>query len=678
MKESPLPRAFIVRPFRTKEGVDFEEVDAKLIRPALEAAGCEGFTTTRVIEAGNIREDMFGLLMTADIVIADVSIHNANAFYELGIRHALRPRATVMIRAQVGENKHPFDLQTDRYFDYEHKDPAARVQQLAAVIEATLASGKPDSPVYKLLPNLKAPDPATLKVVPAQFSEEVNVARDDERRGDLRLRAYEARWFDWASEGLRTVGRAQMSINAFEGARETYQWLREIVPDDVEANLRLATIYQRLGELNLSEVALDRVFNSDATEGGELAEAFALRARNLKALWLRVVDAAQGEPLEQVRTAAFRAGELRRAEQAYSAGFEQDLNAFYPGINALSLLCIRLELAKALPEVWLDQHASEAEAQSRLAEEQKRFAELAAAIRLTLKARRTALERARTPDKEQLMWQAISEADLTFLTAERPARVAQCYREVLSGAPAFARDAARKQVQIFSTLGVREEFARAALPVMGVAQSTKAPEKEVPKRMLLFTGHMIDAPNRNKPRFPNTQAAQDEARRMIREAVEAERHKNDGEVVGLAGGACGGDILFHEICAELGIRTDLYLALPPDQFAARSVQQGGPDWIERYQQLLKRSKPVILSQSDKLPHWLIGRKDYSIWQRNNLWMLFSALANNPNAVTLIALWNGEAGDGPGGTGDLVAQTHQRGQKTIVLPAKGLAQLTTDR
>ena len=34
--------------------------------------------------------DMFQLLLTADLVVADISIHNANVFYELGMRHALR------------------------------------------------------------------------------------------------------------------------------------------------------------------------------------------------------------------------------------------------------------------------------------------------------------------------------------------------------------------------------------------------------------------------------------------------------------------------------------------------------------------------------------------------------------------------------------------------------------
>jgi hypothetical protein len=52
-------RAFIVRPFGVKEGIDFEEVERKLIAPALNACGTEGRTTAEITRQGNIREDMF-------------------------------------------------------------------------------------------------------------------------------------------------------------------------------------------------------------------------------------------------------------------------------------------------------------------------------------------------------------------------------------------------------------------------------------------------------------------------------------------------------------------------------------------------------------------------------------------------------------------------------------------
>src|SRR5271154_5763737 len=124
-------QAFVVRPFGFKEGIDFDRVERLLIQPSLEQAGVAGRSTGSITEAGNIREDMFQLLLLADIVVADISIHNANVFYELGIRHSLRTRLTYLIRARVdtpaqlrtSANDVPFDLKTDRYLEYDPSDP---------------------------------------------------------------------------------------------------------------------------------------------------------------------------------------------------------------------------------------------------------------------------------------------------------------------------------------------------------------------------------------------------------------------------------------------------------------------------------------------------------------------------------------------------------------------------
>jgi hypothetical protein len=134
-------RAFIVRPFGVKKDVDFDAVERELIGPALDQVGITGRTTGEIVSQGNIREDMFRLLLTADLVIADLSIHNANVFYELGLRHSLRDKHTVLVRAAVDDV--PFDLLTDRYLPYDPKNPAASGEKLSAAIRASLASESP-------------------------------------------------------------------------------------------------------------------------------------------------------------------------------------------------------------------------------------------------------------------------------------------------------------------------------------------------------------------------------------------------------------------------------------------------------------------------------------------------------------------------------------------------------
>ena len=120
-------RAFIIRPFGIKNDINFDAVESDLIGPALERLDIEGRTTIDILRQGNIRIDMFQRLLTADLVIADLSIHNANVFYELGIRHALRDKRTLLLRC--GADKYPFDLQTDRYFTYSKDNPAANLEK---------------------------------------------------------------------------------------------------------------------------------------------------------------------------------------------------------------------------------------------------------------------------------------------------------------------------------------------------------------------------------------------------------------------------------------------------------------------------------------------------------------------------------------------------------------------
>src|SRR3954471_133207 len=148
-------RAFIIRPFGVKQDgsgspIDFDRVEDELISPALTALGYEGRTTQEIARAGNIRMDMFRLLVTADLVVVDLSVHNANVFYELGIRHALRDKRTFLIKCKADATI--FDLQTDRYLQYDRGNPVASLSDLIRGLRHTRDSTERDSPVFMMLP----------------------------------------------------------------------------------------------------------------------------------------------------------------------------------------------------------------------------------------------------------------------------------------------------------------------------------------------------------------------------------------------------------------------------------------------------------------------------------------------------------------------------------------------
>jgi hypothetical protein len=167
---------------------------------------------------------------------------------------------------------------------------------------------------------------------------------------------------------------------------------------------------------------------------------------------------------------------------------------------------------------------------------------------------------------------------------------------------------------------------------------------------VLFTGHMIDAPDRKEARFPPQ--AEGAARMAIRESVIQLRDGGGTSMVGVAGGASGGDLLFHEICAELGIATRLRLALPVEEFIATSVAPAGETWVQRFRMLVRHLGPEnvrVMGENDRRKYAAAD----DAWSRANLWMVEDTIALAPRR-TLLALWDGQGGDGPGGTEHLVS------------------------
>src|SRR4029077_4384153 len=152
--------------------VDFDAVYEKLFRPSLETANLQPFRADDEEAAGDILKDMFAELVTADFVLADISILNANVFYELGIRHTVGPRGVICLHA--GWADRPFDVAPQRTFRYdgklfrvgrEHDDAwkaelAAEVLRLAETLRRAIAADRTTegSPVYGNLPNLQPLD----------------------------------------------------------------------------------------------------------------------------------------------------------------------------------------------------------------------------------------------------------------------------------------------------------------------------------------------------------------------------------------------------------------------------------------------------------------------------------------------------------------------------------------
>ena len=146
--------------FATGRKLNLNASYENLIKPAVEDAGLECIRADEIVHSGNINVPMYERILTSDLVIADLSTSNANAFYELGVRHALRPYTTIIIAED--QFKFPFDIAQITVRTYRHlgEDIGASearrfTRDLTAAIQTILAEPKDDSPVFTFLNRLR-------------------------------------------------------------------------------------------------------------------------------------------------------------------------------------------------------------------------------------------------------------------------------------------------------------------------------------------------------------------------------------------------------------------------------------------------------------------------------------------------------------------------------------------
>ena len=652
-------RVFIIRGFGEKtdskgQKINFDQVQAELIDPALKACGLVGGTTGEIKDAGNIRADMFALILEADIVICDITVHNANVFYELGIRHALRKKHTLLLKGDPSADTTPFDLSTDRYLKYSVADPKAALPDLIEKIKASqISSRETDSPIFLMLPELSEADASEVKLVPLDFIEEVERAEAAADKGLLRIIAQDlsGQRFQW--EGLRRVARTQWSLKDEPGARDTWDSVRQAQPDDVEACLALANLFERQYRaekrdalLESSNQLIERVLGNESATPAQRTEALALEGRNLKTLWrqrfVSAADAAAALPL---------AVDIRalQAYEAYRKAFDGDLNAFYPGVAALQMGVILQKLATL--SSWRNLFRGDDRAARRRREdldfELPALKEVVAA----------SVRRARAvepPDKR--IWADVAEADLLFLgLPEAPQDadlqvVVQAYAEAIPSNKRFAWDASGGQLALFSQLGVQAPTAQAIMKVMG---PMSPPQGQADEHLVVFTGHGLDTPGQPR-RFPRESELR--ARELIAERLEQLRKALPAgrQLTVLASAAPGADILVHELCAELDIASRLCLPMPVDKVAALAFADAD-GWRSRFRAVAEQheGRTLLLADQAELPRWLQNRPGIDVWERGNRWVMALAQAWGAKRLSLLAFWDGVDDGRTGGTAHMV-------------------------
>jgi tetratricopeptide (TPR) repeat protein len=164
--------------FATGRKLDLNKSYKLLIKPVVENKGIVCIRADEILHSGSIDYQMYKELYNADLVIADLSTANVNAFYELGIRHALRSRTTIVISED--QYSYPFDLNHIKITNYTHLGEAIDYEEverfrkvLGETIDTVLNIDDPDSPVYSNLPDLNPPLFKTIANLQNNFVKEI-------------------------------------------------------------------------------------------------------------------------------------------------------------------------------------------------------------------------------------------------------------------------------------------------------------------------------------------------------------------------------------------------------------------------------------------------------------------------------------------------------------------------
>ena len=189
------------------------------------------------------------------------------------------------------------------------------------------------------------------------------------------------------------------------------------------------------------------------------------------------------------------------------------------------------------------------------------------------------------------------------------------------------------------------------------------------RKVVISSGHMIDRPGREAPRFPPGKEG------AARQGIERQLDRwgvGEGDLA-ICGGAQGADIIFAELCSGRGAEVWLFLPLGEEEFLEKSVRLPGGDWEERFHALRARGN-VRTFFPDEEPGEDAGGD--SVFARNNERIIDVALerAGEPQNLFAVLVWDErETGDGPGGTSDFASRIRSSGAHLAIINPMELAQ-----
>jgi tetratricopeptide (TPR) repeat protein len=360
------PHAFICMPFGKRQGFDgmiydFNSIYTELFKPAIEEAGFEPFRADEETTAGDILTDMFQELLLADLVVVDLSIDNANVYYELGVRHALRKQG--ILHVQAGRAYPPFDLFNIRTFVYRtteegRPDPEFLYKDIQTIARAIkeVWRAQPNSihsPVFEMLSDLKEPEKETLRIPfstgywreYSEWQQRVEIAQRQKRVGDVMLLTEEISNPLIKEEAIDHAGTIFKELGFNELALLQFRRGLEVNPENQKFRLEDAVGLfnaRRFDEATAILESLISNYPGNLEHSRILGEVYKQRWIDS---WKNIADAQK-----RIQTAFSSSHWLSKAIQAYISGYNRDQDNWDLGAPALIWIAVFIYLAETITD----------------------------------------------------------------------------------------------------------------------------------------------------------------------------------------------------------------------------------------------------------------------------------------------------------------------------------------
>jgi hypothetical protein len=340
------PLCFVLMPFGKKpndsgSSIDFDAVYQDLIGPAIDEVDLEPLRADEEMTGGIIHKPMFERLILCEYAVADLTTANANVFYELGIRHAVRPWSTVLVFAE-GAEQLPFDVKPLGAMPYHltTEGTPADIQAIKVKLVERLGKAKKDrnaavdSPIFQLVDGF--PDIQRLKTdvfrdrirYSTELKEKIATAR---KQGKNALISLENQLGDIKDLESGVVIDLFLSYRAVRAWSEMIKLVKKMslpLAGTVIVQEQLALALSRDGRGEEAEkVLLDLI-----KKRGPSSETYGILGRVYKNRWENALKHSERFLASGLHT---------KAIDAYLRGFEADWRDAYPGINAATLMEIK-------------------------------------------------------------------------------------------------------------------------------------------------------------------------------------------------------------------------------------------------------------------------------------------------------------------------------------------------